>query len=421
MADVNLTTVFDIMRKPYYDNLVQKVFAIAVPIFKRVKQSESRNIIGPPGHKKIIMSYETKGVYRGVHAALESDNWPIPSDLGFSQAEAQVQYLYMSASLSMIAANEVSGRGALVEAVQRVITSLMDAGTLTMGRMIMGDGSGLVATVTSVSSNVLTVSPITYFVPGQFIWAFYSTGCPAPTNGRRQQTADTAYPYAFRIDDVDYENSTITVQDAGDIAANDSIYFENCVVYNTTTGAITSKEWTGLSKIISNTGTLQNIDRDSVAWYRSYVNTDTSNRAISYTLLNSILETVVYTRQKPIPEEFVCSPGVFTAFANMLLAANAPTDSIPTKLGFGKGLKYVYFGDSITFWGDRCVPANTMYGLRKDAFEFGETIPMGLNRDGGLLKVDGTQAYYKLYGLAAGQLLGKWPMNLEKVDKITEA
>jgi len=417
---VNLLAVFDLIRKPEYQEFITEIFKVLVPLYGKIKKVTPENIMGSPGSLKIYTSYEVSAIGRGVGPRLETDEWPIPGELAFEQSWASPKRFLGKASLGMFTAAEVKGPGSLVNAVEKILRRLIESATVSMGRMFMGDGTGKISVVTSVAGDVLTVASggTVFLRPGDCLWAFYLAGT-VPHYHRREQTTDLDHVYAFKILDIDHAANQIIVEDAGDIAADDELYLEDCVSFSN--GAITSKEWTGIQKIISNSGVLQNLDRDTHRWWRSYVNTAQSGRDLTTTLLNTIIEEAYWGRGvDSIPEEFVCSPGVFIAWANELISKSVPTQSVPATLGFAKAISYTFMGSEIRFWPDRGTPTGTMYGLIGDTLRCGETVPFRIDTTGSALKVSDTHPRFDIVATAAGETIAEQPWLLLKVDELNE-
>lgn len=134
------------------------------------------------------------------------------------------------------------------DVIDQFMKELLDDQQFFSACRMFQDGTGLIAQVSGVATNVLTLStpgPI-WLRTGQYVGVYDAT-----TGGTDQLTGTAAT--RGEIVDVDRENSTITLADGTGAAANDYVFILNH--YDAT-------ETNGLRNLIAvNTGTVQNVNR----------------------------------------------------------------------------------------------------------------------------------------------------------------
>ena len=134
------------------------------------------------------------------------------------------------------------------DVIDQFMSELLDDQQFFSACRLFQDGTGLIAQVSAVNSNVLTLAtpgPI-WLRTGQYVGVYDNT------TGGTDQLTGTAGTRA-EIVDVDRENSTITLADATGAAANDYVFLLNH--YDAT-------ECNGLQNLIAvQTGTVQGVNR----------------------------------------------------------------------------------------------------------------------------------------------------------------
>lgn len=409
----NLISAFDLVYLDKYEKIVRDAMTALVPFYNKVSVAKEK-FVG----KSLKFSFVT-GENWGGGARNETDPWPDSVSMDFAQGTVDLKYAFHRLNFGIVASKRVTTPGALVNMVARVISGTLKTAKIDRTRMFAGDGTGKVADVTAVSGNTLTVTNIHHFWPGQRIFVFYFDD---PNYVHREKTATPVIDFFVRSVDRDLGTIVVgssTADDAGDIAVDDVIYMKDAVTL--TAGAIVSKEWNGIRQMISNTGTFHGINRDTNPWFKSYVNTAVSNRAISVLLLQTFFQKITHTFGRELPSDIACSPGVFRAFVKMLTDANQPVEAVVSKIGYAKGVAYVHNGKKVVVWDHISVPENELWGLSKsDLVEF-PGWPLQFVREGGVLQKSSTYPELDAFLTEGGNFGSKSPFNLCKMDKITES
>ncbi len=219
----------------------------------------------------------------------------------------------------------------------------MKSSAFNFGRMLYGDGSGILCKVSSVSGNVATVDSVKNVVEGLLI------DFRAAANG----SIITGYG-ARRVTAVDRANKQITVSGTSlsstDIPANSLITVQGS--YN--------QEITGLGAIFKSTGSLYGLNRSTHKWLIPYM--QTSVGTITETVIQKAIDTLEENTGSRV-NFIVCSAGVKRAFMNHLATYKRNTDYMELNGGF-KAISY----NGIPIISDRFCPDGTMYLLNTDNF-----------------------------------------------------
>lgn len=336
---VTMTGADNALKTLYLGVVSEQINTNANPLLAKIKQS-TEDVWG-----KEIKRLAQYGVNGGIGAGTETGNLPSAAGNNYEQFTLTLKNLYGTIELSdkAIRASE-NQAGAFVNLLNAEMEGLLKASSFNFGRMLYGDGTGILCKVSSVgSNNVITVDNVKNVIEGLVVdFRAASDGSIITGCGARRITA------------VDRTNKTITVSGAT-ISAN--AVAQNSLV--TVQGSY-NQEITGLGAIFKSTGSIYGLSRATHKWLVPYMQSN----------VGSITETVIQKAIDTLEEEtgsqvnfIVCSAGVKRAFMNHLATYKRNTDYMQLNGGF-KAISY----NGIPIVSDRFCPDGTMYLLNTDNF-----------------------------------------------------
>ena len=390
---VTMTSADNALKTLYLGVVTEQINTNANPLLARIKQS-TEDVWG-----KEIKRLAQYGVNGGIGAGTETGTLPSAAGNNYEQFTLTLKNLYGTIELSdkAIRASE-NQAGAFVNLLNAEMEGLLKSSAFNFGRMLYGDGSGILCKVASVSNNDAVVDVVKNVVEGLVIdFRDASTGAIITGFGGRRITA------------VDRANSKITVSGG---ALNSTSIPANTLI--TVQGSY-NQEITGLGAIFKTTGSLYGLSRSTHKWLIPYIRTS----------VGSISETVIQTAIDTLEEEagsnvnfIVCSAGVKRAFMNHLATYKRNTDYMELKGGY-RALSY----NGIPIISDRFCPAGTMYLLNTDNFTLHQLCDWQWleGEDGKVLKqIAGTPTYSATLVKYADLICDK-PCGQAMLTGITEA
>lgn len=209
----------------------------------------------------------------------------------------------------------------------------------SVSRQIFGDGTGVVATITTgVTGVTFTCSGgVDNLSEGQYV-DIYDT------------TLVTAKATAREISAVNYDSNTFTITGA------------NVVVINTDKVVVAgslNEELTGFGAVFTAGNTLYDIDRASFPFFNPHVHA--LNGEISEVAIQGRVDEVD-KRAGGKTDLLSSSHGVRRAYQNLLTATKQITSTMQLKGGY-RALTYTSGDRDVPFTVDKYNPAGTMYGL----------------------------------------------------------
>lgn len=271
---------------------------------------------------------------------------------------------------------------AFINVVDMEIQGLKRDLAVDLNRQVYGDGSGTIVTVVSVSGQDIEVDS-THWVQEGMILVGINTGTAAAIGGELEVT------------DIDEANSTITVTgtiNAGIIAGVPLVRASNG------TNSY-GKEWTGLAAIVSESGTLHDIDPANYPIWKA-TEVDISSGGTPGTLSELALINLVQKVDKKggDVDVMLASPGVFNAYWDLLQGLRQFTNGA-TLTGGQRAFSFDALGKPIKFVSDYAAPANTLYALSSKEIVVNRKRDWAwMDRDGSMWsRVADTDAYEARY------------------------
>ena len=363
---VSMATADHALKTVYLGAITEQMNTEVNPLLAKIKQS-TEDVWG-----KDIKRLVQYGVNGGVGAGGETGSLPTSGENNYQQFTSTLKNLYGTIHLSdkAIRASQ-NNAGAFVNLLNAEMYGLVKASSFNFGRMLFGDGTGLLATVESISGLKIKVDSTKNLYTGMII------------DFRDPDTGETLTNAASkRITDVDHENKTIQVNGVTLTSANVP---EGSII--SVQGSY-EKEITGLGAIFKSTGKLYGIDRSSNKWLVPYIKKDVGE--ISESVIQKAIDHIEENAGGKV-NFIVCSSGVRRAFQNYLATYRRNTDVLELAGGY-KAISY----NGIPIVSDRFCPEGTMYLLNTDDFTLHQLCDWKWleGEDGKVLKqVAGTPTY----------------------------
>lgn len=352
MAGATLTTV-DAILKEVYQGRIEDQLQNEVTALKRLERSSDGIVTTVGGHYVDFPIRVTRN--SGIGARSEGEALPTAGNQGFAEVHVPLLYEYgtMKITKQTMALAE-SNHQAFASALDREMDGLKSDLVKDCARQAYGDGTGLLASVTSDgAANVTNVDNIQYLEVGMMVDILVrSTGADTLTCTNRQITAITEATYPAGA--VTYSGADVTTTNAYGIYRTG----------NYTSG--TSREVSGLAKIVSASATLHNLTvAAQPKWAAIEMGNSGTNRALSEGLMIEACDKA--RRNGGKPSVFFTSLGVRRAYFNLLTQQRRFTDTKSFAGGF-KGLPFNY-GEEIPVIEDVDCPPNKMYGVEESAIK----------------------------------------------------
>ncbi len=332
MAGVlNLAAVAESLKLFYLPRLRYQLNEQA-SVFLAQLERDTENVVG----KEIVMALRY-GRVGGIGNRADDGTLPTPNSRKTKQAKWETKNLFARFQISdkTIRASRTNV-GAFASMLETEISDCETDAKQDLSRQCLGDGTGLLATVTAVDvvdPKIYTVDNITFFAEGMLL------DVVDPASGTPRNTD----PVEVTI--VDEANSKITINAAvSGAAANDELY-----IYGNK-----DMELTGI-KAVFEAPTLYGLDRSVYQWLNATrVNV---NGEISEVIIQQAIDDA--DRKAGANINFLyCSYGVRRAYQNLLTAQKQLVNTLELKGGW-KALSY----NGIPLMADKYVPAQKMYCL----------------------------------------------------------
>ncbi len=328
---VTTTSADGVLKSYYLDAVAEQLNKTANPLLAAIEQTSS-DVWGKDVRKAAVY-----GVHGGVGAGTEDGALPATSGGGYAQLTATLKNLYGRIEISDKAVRASRGdEGAFVDLLNTEMEQLIKSSSFNFGRMLFGDGSGKLGTVSSVSGTTYTMDSVRNFAVGMIVDIIGSGGESVAT--------------ARTVTGVDYANGTITLSGASATNAGScGVYVQNS----------RDQEITGLGAIFSSSETLYGLTRADHPWLNP-VKVEVDG-AITENAVQKAIDLVEESAGSKV-NFIVCSWGVRRALFKVL-SAYRQIDTVE----LAGGAKAITF-NGIPVVADRFCPSGTMYLLNTDDF-----------------------------------------------------
>lgn len=324
--------------KSYYLDAVSEMLNYNVnPFLAKVKQT-TNDVWG-----KEIRKLAIYGLNGGIGAGTEEGSLPDAAGNQYENFVLSLKNLYGTVEISdkAVRAAEHSA-GAFVNLLNAEMEGLLKSSSFNFGRMLFGDGTGTLATVSSIANGVVTVDSVRNFAEGMVVDFRTSAGAAIESaSGRRILTVDRA-------------GKKITV--SGAALAESAVPAGSIVTVQGSYG----NELTGLAAIFGSGDALYGLSRAAHGWLTPYKKTQ----------VGALTENAIQTAMDEIEAQsggsvdfIVCSWGVRRALQKLFSTNGRNTDVMNLAGGY-KAMSY----NGIPIVADRFCPEGTMYLLNSADF-----------------------------------------------------
>lgn len=332
---VTIQSADNALKTLYLGVIAEQLNTSVNPLLAKINQTTS-DVWG-----KEIRKLAPFGVNGGIGAGTEDGILPAAASNNYAQFVLTLKNLYGTIEISdkAMRASE-NNSGAFVNLLEAEMEGLLKASKFNFGRMLFGDGSGVIAKAASNSGNVITVDDVRNLMEGMVVDVLSSATGAAIVSARR-------------ITEVDRANKKITLSGAT-IAANAISDGDKITVQGSY-----NRELTGLGAIFGDSATLYGLSRTANKWMSPYSKTSATLSDITIqTAMDNLEETA-----GSVADFIVCSGGVKRAYQEYLITNRSNIDVMNLQGGY-KAISY----NGIPVVSDRFCPKGTMYILNTADF-----------------------------------------------------
>lgn len=323
--------------KTYYLGVVSEQLNTSInPLLARIKQSTS-DVWG-----KEIRKVAPYGLNGGVGAGTETGDLPVSGENTYAQFVLTLKNLYGTIEISDKAIRaSSSSAGAFVNLLNAEMEGLLRAASFNFGRMLYGDGSGIVARVTGSDGYDLMVDSVKYLMEGMIIDILEES----PYGGVAAVTS------AVRIRSIDRSTNTLKLYTPVSGVSEGNIV--------TVQGSYMN-EITGLGAIFGKDGYLYGLRKAHYKWMTPYIKENAGE--IDDLVIQAAIDKLEEEAGSTV-DFIVCSSGVKRAYQSYLTSFKHNIDVLNLEGGY-KAISY----NGIPVVSDRFVEEGTMYLLNTKDF-----------------------------------------------------
>lgn len=329
---VTLQTAEDALKTIYLGVVSNQLNVGVNPLLARIEQTTS-DVWGNE-----IRKLAPYGLNGGVGAGSETGPLPTAFQNQYVKFVSELKNLYGTINISDKAIRASStNAGAFVNLLNSEMEGLIKASQFNFGRMLYGDGSGLLGTITDCEDNVITLSSVKNFMEGMVIDII---------NGETVKLAKSRVVYVDRV------AKTVTLSTIGEyeFESGDEAYVQGS----------RGNEITGLGSIFSADTTLYGVDKTAYPWMVPY--TQSSVGSISDSVIQSAIDYMEEMTASQV-DFIACSSDVKRAYQAYLGEYRRNVDVMELNGGF-KALTY----NGVPVVSDRFIADGTMYLLNTKEF-----------------------------------------------------
>ncbi len=386
---VNLTNADSALKSYYLDAVSEQLNNNVNPFFAKIKQSTS-DVWGKEVKKLAIY-----GMNGGIGAGTEDGNLPEASSNNYAQMVSTLKNLYGTIEISdkAVRASE-NNSGAFVSLLNAEMDGLIKSSTFNFGRMLFGDGTGEIASVTKIENGAVVVDSVKNLIEGMII-DFRSTDGEIVLGSKK-------------ITFIDRVNKKVSV--SGFLA--DGVVPAGSIVC--VQGSF-GNEITGLKAIFDTEKDLYGLSRKTNAFLNP--TTLKLSGAITENTMQKMLDDIEEKSGSAV-DFIVCSWGVRRALQNLLSETNRNINVMELAGGF-KAMSY----NGIPIVADRFCPEGTMYMLNTADFTLHQLCDWQWleGEDGKVLKQIAGKPVYTATLVKYAELICAKPYGQGVITGITEA
>lgn len=381
---VTLQTADNALKTVYLGVIANQLNVSANPLYAKIKRS-NKDIWG-----KEIVKLAPYGLNGGVGAGSETGSLPTAYENQYVQFKATLKNLYGKIEISDKAVRSSANNiGAFVNLLTDEMEGLIKASTFNLGRMLYGDGTGLLGNAISSEGTVVTCDKVNNLIEGMVIDFYKNTAL---------QLAKARILYVDRINKKITLDKSLTISDETPLG----MYVQSS----------RNTDITGLGAIFSDSETLYGVTRADYPWlspYSSSVETE-----ISDNLIQTAIDFLEENADSKI-NFIACSSAVRRAYQQYLTAYRTNIDIMNLEGGF-KAISH----NGIPLVADRFVDDDTLYLLNTDDFTLHELCDWTWieGDDGRVLKQTPNLPVYTATLVKYAELICDKPNGQAKISKI---
>ena len=389
---VTLASADKALKSLYLDVVAEQLNTEINPFLAKIKQTTS-DVWG-----KEVRKVAQYGINGGIGAGTEDGNLPTSSGNNYEQMVLTLKNLYGTIEISDKAIRaSANDAGAFVNLLNAEMEGLVKSSALNMGRMLFGDGNGILTKVKGINDGEIQVLDTKNILPGMMV-CFHSG-----SNGLALSVTKR------KVLNVNRDDKTITLDGAA-LTTTDLPVGTFIVVQGSF-----QQEITGLGAIFKSTGSIYGLKRSEHSWLVPYMNTEVGE--ISETEIQKAIDYVEENSGSKI-NFIICSSGVKRAFMKCLSTYKRNLDVELLKGGY-KALSY----NGIPIISDRFCPEGTMYLLNTDDFALHQLCDWQWleGEDGRVIKQVAGKAVYTATLVKYAELICSRPCGQAMLSGIIEA
>lgn len=335
-----LTTATNIL-KEIYEPRIREQLQNYLKTSKRLEQT-SEGVTSEVGGKYVTFPIHTRR-NAGIGARLEMEQLPTAGNQGYESARVSLAYLYGAIRLSgqsmeLAKTNAQAFASVLDQEVNGIQTDLAK----DYNRQVYGTSVGALGTATGAYTTVTIPMTNTQYVEvGMVVDVYDSTGVTQRATGRNVVTVNKNVSVVI-------DGANIAAGAVGDIVVR--------------LGSL-NRETIGLQQIVSDVGTLYNVNPTVVPLWKSVMNNNSgTNRALSESLMTKMVDDI-YTNGGNTTAIFT-TLGVRRSYANLLMQQRRYTNTSKFEGGFS-GLAFTTDNGDIPVVSDIDCQPNRMYFINE--------------------------------------------------------
>ena len=292
---VTLQTADNALKEVYLGVVADQLNTSVNPLLAKINQTTS-DVWG-----KEIRKMAPYGINGGIGAGDEDGSLPTAAGNNYAQFVLELKNLYGRIEISdkAIRASQNSA-GSFVNLLNAEMEGLIKASTFNFGRMLFGDGTGILATISTNDTSSVTVDTTRNLIEGMVVDIVNKAdGTVNTVAGRRITSIDRANKK------VTLSGSTLT-SEAFKPSTSQTNTYALCVQ-----GSY-GKEITGLGAIFKSSGSLYGLNRSTYNWMVPYISNiagESTMTAISDVTMQKAIDELDEVAGSKV-DFIVCSAGV---------------------------------------------------------------------------------------------------------------
>lgn len=345
---VTLQTADNALKEVYLGVVADQLNTSVNPLLAKINQTTS-DVWG-----KEIRKMAPYGINGGIGAGDEDGSLPTAAGNNYAQFVLELKNLYGRIEISdkAIRASQNSA-GSFVNLLNAEMEGLIKASTFNFGRMLFGDGTGILATISTNDTSSVIVDTTRNLIEGMVVDIVNKAdGTVNAVAGRR-------------ITSIDRANKKVTLSGSALTSEAFKPSTSQTNTYALCVQGSYGKEITGLGAIFKSSGSLYGLNRSTYNWMVPYISNiagESTMTAISDVTMQKAIDELDEVAGSKV-DFIVCSAGVKRNYQEYLNSYRSNVDVMDLAGGY-KAISY----NGIPLVSDKFVKPNTMYLLNTKEF-----------------------------------------------------